>query len=194
MNRRVKRKKIRVFLQEPEQQVVAVDELLEPFRQAIGPDFDAYRNHCRRVYLICIAFAGGEDEAVRRKAAIASVFHDLGIWTAGTFDYIKPSRLLAKSHLETIGKPEWVDEIQAMIEQHHKLTSCRTNPSWLVEPFRKADWIDVSRGMLRFRLDDVYVVDVLDAFPNKGFHRALLRLTIERMKSHPFDPLPMFRL
>jgi hypothetical protein len=193
MSRRLKRKKIRAYLHEPEQQVVAVDEILEPFRLTIGPDFDAYRNHSRRVFLFSIALAGGEDEAVRRKAAIASAFHDLGIWTAGTFDYIMPSRLLAESHLKTIGKPEWVDEIQAMIEQHHKLTSCRTNPSWLVEPFRKADWIDVSRGMLRFGLDDVYIVDVLDAFPNAGFHKMLVRLAVDWMKRHPFDPLPMFR-
>jgi hypothetical protein len=193
MSRRLKRKKIRAYLHEPEQQVLAVDEILEPFRLTIGPDFNAYRNHCRRVFLFCIALAGGEDEAVRRKAAIASAFHDLGIWTAGTFDYIKPSRLLAESHLKTIGKPEWVDEIQAMIEQHHKLTSCSNNPSWLVEPFRKADWIDVSRGMLRFGLDDVYVVDALDAFPNEGFHQMLVRLAVDWMKRHPFNPLPMFR-
>ncbi|HWR01806.1 MAG TPA: HD domain-containing protein [Chlorobaculum sp.] len=181
-------------LYDPERQVAAVDELLEPFQERLGDDFDGYRNHCRRVFLFAVAFAGKGGEMASRKIAVASAFHDLGIWTEGTFDYLEPSRQLAVKHLEAIGREEWSDEIEAMIELHHKIRPYRSNFSWLVEPFRKADWIDISKGMLRYRLDDGYVVDVLDAFPNAGFHQALVRLGLERLKSHPFNPLPMFRI
>ena len=182
-----------VDLHDPERQVAAVDELLEPYHECLGHDFDGYRNHCRRVFLFCIALVGERDETARLKIAIAAAFHDLGIWTEGTFDYIEPSRQLAGKHLEATGRMEWSEEIKAMIEQHHKIRPYRSNPSWLVEPFRKADWIDISKGMLRYKLDDGYVVDVLEAFPNAGFHQTLVRLGVERLKSHPFNPLPMFR-
>ena len=80
-----------------------------------------------------------------------------------------------------------------MIGEHHKFTRYRNNPSWLVEPFRKADWIDLSGGLLRYRLPDDFVADVLDAFPNAGFHAMLAKLTIKRLKSHPLSPLPMMK-
>ncbi|NTW51708.1 MAG: HD domain-containing protein [Chlorobiaceae bacterium] len=181
------------YLDEPELQVAPLDELLEPFRQLVGPDFDGYRNHCRRVFLFCTAFVEQSDETARMKIAIAAAFHDLGIWTEGSFDYIEPSCRLAGKQLEATGQTEWREEIQAMIRQHHKIRPYQANPSWLVEQFRKADWIDISKGMLRHKLKDSYVVDVLDTFPNEGFHQALIRLGAAWMKSHPFNLLPMFR-
>ena len=74
-----------------------------------------------------------------------------------------------------------------------KITRYRADASSLVEPFRKADWIDVSGGMLRFRLPDDFVTDVLEAFPNAGFHKKLVTLSVDRLKTHPFSPLPMMK-
>jgi hypothetical protein len=37
------------------------------------------------------------------KIAIAGVFHDLGIWTNKTFDYIAPSVVLAREYLAARG-------------------------------------------------------------------------------------------
>ena len=34
----------------------------------------------------------------------------LGIWTARTFDYLPPSRVLARNHLQAIGKPAWLED------------------------------------------------------------------------------------
>lgn len=81
-----------------------------------------------------------------------------------------------------------------MIEQHHKLRKYKANPGWLVEPFRKADWIDVSRGNLKFALPSALVTEILTVFPNAGFHKRLFALTRQRLKTHPFSPLPMMRL
>jgi hypothetical protein len=81
-----------------------------------------------------------------------------------------------------------------MIEQHHKIRKYITNSSWLVEPFRKADWIDVSRGSLKYGLPSAQITEILETFPNAGFHKRLIELTMQRLKSHPFSPLPMMRL
>ena len=171
-----------------------LDEVLATYRQELRVDYDAYRNHCMRVFNFCLALSGDRMADVEEKIAIASLFHDLGIWTDKTFDYILPSQLLARRYLEKSDRAAWCDEIDAMIGEHHKLTRYRANASTLVEAFRKADWIDVSGGLLRFRLPDDFVTDVLEAFPNAGFHKKLLALSVERLKTHPFSPLPMMKL
>jgi hypothetical protein len=172
---------------------VLLDDLLSGYQQLLGFDCDAYRNHCMRVFNFCIAFAGDRPDA-EDKIVIATLFHDLGIWSDNTFDYINPSQLLARRYLEQSGRSVWIDEIEAMIGEHHKITRYQANPLWLVESFRKADWIDISGGLLRFHLPDDYVGDVLDAFPNAGFHKKLGSLFVERLKTHPFNPLPMMKL
>lgn len=170
-----------------------LDGLMALWREVLGEDYEAYRNHCCRVFNFCFALAGSRPE-LEEKIAVAAVFHDLGIWSAATFDYLAPSQELARDYLESLGKTEWQEEIAAMIGEHHKLTPVKKNPLWLVELFRRADWIDISGGLLRFRLSDDFVVEVLDAYPNAGFHKKLLALAFERLKSHPFSPLPMVKL
>jgi hypothetical protein len=172
---------------------IVLDDLFAGYKEVLGEDYAAYRNHCLRVFNFCCALARKREVDVD-KIAVAVFFHDLGIWSEKTFDYLEPSQRLAAQYLEKSGRSEWHDEIEAMIGEHHKLTSYKKNPSWLVEVFRKADWIDISGGLLRFKLPDDFVTDVLDAFPNAGFHKKLLRLAGERLKTHPFSPLPMMKL
>lgn len=174
--------------------VEMVDRILEPWRAALGNDFTAYRNHCQRVLHLCLVLAGDRAARSAEKVAIAAAFHDLGIWSNNTLDYLAPSRQLARDYLAKHNRSEWIDEVEAMIEQHHKLTPCRRNAEWMVEPFRKADWIDVSMGRLRFGLSHPLVAEILATFPNAGFHRRLIALTKERFRHHPFRPLPMLRL
>lgn len=170
-----------------------LDELVVSYGDVLGEDYEAYGNHCRRVFNFCLALAGGDREA-EDKIAVTAVFHDLGIWTDGTFDYLAPSQRLARKFLAETGRNAWLDEIAAMIGEHHKLTPYVPNPSWLVEPFRKADLIDLSGGLVRFRLPDDFVVEVLETYPGAGFHKRLLSFALKRFRSHPFNPLPMLKL
>jgi hypothetical protein len=81
-----------------------------------------------------------------------------------------------------------------MIADHHKITPSRATRDSLVEPFRRADWIDVTRGVRTFGLPRPIIRSVLAAWPNAGFHRRLVELTLERFRTHPLTPLPMVRL
>ena len=72
-----------------------------------------------------------------------------------------------------------------MIVDHHKVTPTRANPQWLVESFRRADWIDVSRGLRRFRLTRTFIAVVASTWPDAGLHRRLVQLTIDRFLKHP---------
>jgi len=174
------------------EQVSMVDALVDPWLSVIGRDFEGYRNHCRRVFLFGCALAGTDGDN-QQKMAIAAAYHDLGIWTDGTFDYLEPSKRLARAYLESTGKADWADEIEAMIENHHKVGPWSCKPTWLVEPFRQADWIDVTFGARNFGLPRRYILEIQRRYPNAGYHPALARLTFERMKTHPKDPLPMFK-
>jgi hypothetical protein len=172
--------------------VPTVDEVLQAYASELGRDFIAYRNHVYRVMNLCAAIA--EDRADLEKIAVAAIFHDLGIWTNKTFDYIAPSVALAGEYLAAQGRAEWTAEIETMIEEHHKITPPAANPAWLVEPFRRADWIDVTHGLRTFGVPRQLIESVFATWPSAGFHRRLVELTVERLRTHPLKPLPMVRL
>jgi hypothetical protein len=125
--------------------------------------------------------------------AIAAAFHDLGIWTDHTFDYLPPSERLAEAYLKGEGRADWTGEVTAMIGQHHKVTPYRREPAALVEAFRKADMVDVSMGLVRYGLPKSFVKEVLAAFPNEGFHKRLVQLFAQRMRVKPWSPMPMMK-
>jgi hypothetical protein len=184
-----------------------VDQVLDNHASELAHDLIAYRNHVYRVVNLCLAFVGDSRVHVE-KIAVAAVFHDLGIWTNHTFDYIAPSVALAREHLAARGLAEWIPEIEAMIVDHHKVTPSRSHPhpstiargalrgveeQSLVESFRRADWIDVSGGLRKFGLPGTFIAAVAATWPNAGFHRRLALLTIGRFYKHPLTPLPMVK-
>lgn len=174
-------------------EIAILDELLQAHATELGRDFAGYRNHTYRVVNLCAAFSSREPEQLQ-KMAIAAAFHDLGIWTGGTFDYLPPSIRLADAHLACSGKTEWGPEITAMILEHHKISAWRGNPHWLVEPFRRADWVDVTRGLRAFGLPRSLLREIFATWPNAGFHKRLVQLELRRLRTHPWNPLPMVRL
>jgi hypothetical protein len=170
-----------------------LDAVLGTWRKQLGGDYCGYWNHCYRVLNFCLAMAGDDPETVG-KVSVATAFHDLGIWADGTFDYLAPSIRLAREHLAREGRAGWAEEVAAMIDGHHKLTRHTAGAAPLAEPFRRADWVDVTFGMRRFGLPRRYVRDIRAAFPDEGFHWRLVTLTAERFKGHPLSPLPMVKL
>jgi len=172
-------------------QISILDRVLDRHAAELGDDFTAYRNHTYRVVNLCVAFSpSGETQL--EKVAVAAAFHDLGIWTDHTFDYLPPSVRLARAHLIASGQERWTSEITEMILKHHKVSPYRGDP--LVEQFRCADWVDVSKGLIRFGLSRQRVNEVLSMWPDAGFHKRLVLLGLHRLRTHPWNPLPMIRL
>ena len=169
-----------------------LDAVLEAHASALGDDALGYRHHAYRVANFSWLLAPGDADA-REKLSIAVAFHDLGIWTAGTFDYLPPSRMLARDYLHHAGKVAWMVEIDAMIECHHKFMRTPAGTSPAVEAFRRADWIDVMLGSLGYGVPRDFRQAVMAALPNAGFHKRLLQLGGRRFLSKPWSPLPMLR-
>src|SRR5499433_1182773 len=144
-----------------------VEAVLNDHASELGHDFIAYRNHVYRVANLCLAIVG-DSRVELEKIAVAAVFHDLGIWTNNTFDYIAPSVEIARKYLTVKGMADWIPAIEAMIVDHHKITPSHGNPQSLVESFRRADWIDVSRGLRRFGLPRTFIAAVAKNLTDAG--------------------------
>ena len=127
-----------------------LDTLLGALRRRLGRDFDAYRNHAYRVANLCAA------QSSRRRRAAREDRDRGGIPRPGHLDrwHVRLSGAVgapcAVDYLTDSGRPEWSQEITEMILEHHKLLPYHGNPGSLVEPFRRADWVDVSKGLITF--------------------------------------------
>lgn len=74
--------------------------MLERYHHALGGHLHTYRNHVYRGLTYHQLLLGS---AVPDSIALAWVVHDLGIWTAGSFDYLAPSVDLASAHADEFG-------------------------------------------------------------------------------------------
>ncbi|HEV7734253.1 MAG TPA: phosphohydrolase [Candidatus Binatia bacterium] len=168
-----------------------VEDILGTWTAALGADLAGYRGHVYRVLNLCRALAPSADD---EQAAIATAFHDLGIWSDGTFDYLPPSVARATAFLDATGRAPATDAVARAIEMHHKLLPYHGDDALLVEALRRADLIDVSLGLVRFGVPREFVRQVRGAFPNCGFHATLARLIGRELVRRPWRPLPMMRL
>ena len=168
------------------------DEILDAWTGALGKDFRSYHNHVHRVIHYCLALRDC-DEHERRKIIIAACFHDLGIWSDNTADYLPPSEALATDYLRVHQLDEWIPEVGLMIDTHHKLRKYTDERYPLVEVLRKADLIDLSLGLQRFGLSGAYIKQVKQAFPDMGFHWRLVKLLGQGLRTRPWNPLPIFK-
>lgn len=169
-----------------------IEPILSPWRELIGPDYEGYRNHAIRMAVFCLALRECSEED-RRKIAIAACFHDIGLWTAKTLDYIEPSIPPAMEYLKNNGLEHWSEEVSLMIGEHHKLRPYKNDRYPLVELFRQGDLVDFSLGLFTFGLPHAFIDSVKARHPNAGFHKNLVKLAAAWFIRHPWNPAPMMK-
>ncbi|WP_330233111.1 HD domain-containing protein [Nocardia sp. NBC_00508] len=172
-----------------------VEARLAPWQQQLGADRAAYTNHVLRVLALCDLLAADQQPppSAREEYLTAATLHDIGIWSAGTFDYLGPSCDLARAWLASIDRDDLTGLVVSMINEHHRIRPAGP-PHDPVEIFRRADAIDVGRGLLRrFGVSRAAYRDLAKRYPNHGFHRTLVRLTARRLRTNPASPLPMVK-
>lgn len=180
-----------------------VDSILTNYADALGQDLQGYRNHIHRVLAFYRALsatthagANADGGAPPMAVLIAAAFHDIGIWTDRTFDYLEPSAARAQRYLQQRGlDAELGPQVHALIVHHHKLRPFHADTPWAVsvERWRRADLIDVSLGVIRFGLPRATVRGIQQRYPDAGFHRRLAALTLRQFCRTPWRPLPMLR-
>lgn len=167
--------------------------LLDGYRDPLGADHAGYLNHCRRMLTFCLTLQPTVTSEQREKLAIAAAFHDIGLWTDDTLDYLPPSAVLAAAYLRETGREDWVEEVCLMVTEHHKLRPFNDPRYPLVEVFRRADLVDFSLGIYRAGLSREFIAGVKARVPNAGFHAMLMRRSLRWLKQHPFNPAPMMK-
>lgn len=161
------------------------------YQAQLGKHMALYRNHVLRVYHLTMVMQPLMTETDRNKLAVAAAFHDIGIWTHGTFDYLKPSIELARQYLQEEGLAHYADEVALIIDNHHKLTPYRGNT--LVENFRRADLVDLSLNLFRYDFKREDLRHLNRHYPSLGFHRFIFGQIAKNILRHPLRPLPIVK-
>ena len=171
-----------------------IDEILDARRDvARGQEraFEGYRNHAHRVHNFVRALVPltAEDE---EKVAVAAAFHDLHAF--GGLDYIGPSIEDAGRFLRETGREEWDREVAHVIAFHHRVRPYGGEFARLVEPFRRADWNEVTQGLLSGGVPRELRRAADAELPVGAFlQRAIPRLAVDWVVHHPLRPAPIFR-
>ena len=79
-----------------------------------------YRNHVQRVLAFYRLLQ--PNALVEESVKAAALFHDLGIWTARSWDYLDASANLASDYLSKTGREPEIPLVRALILNHHRMT------------------------------------------------------------------------
>lgn len=166
-----------------------IEDILERYKHILGKNYQPYVNHAERVSNICLQLLDGNTQHTR-EIIVASAFHDIGIWTQKTMDYLTPSINEALGYIDS--QQLKIDKllVKQLIRNHHKVTRS-DNP--IIEAFRKADLVDLSLGFVSFRLSSKFISNLKREFPRNGFTLIILQKVLIYALTHLRKPLPMMR-
>jgi hypothetical protein len=150
-----------------------IERLLSVYREAIGCDYNGYRNHVYRTVTYALHFLNDREQPL---VETAMVYHDLGLWTDRQLAYLEPSEALALRDNEKYGWGLDPEALRGVIHWHHKIFRYTGPHAEVIEACRKADWVDATQGWLRKGLTRSFIAGVETEFPNCGFHTSLMRL------------------
>lgn len=148
-----------------------IEEHLNKYKDVIGADFDGYRNHIYRVLTYATHFLDTELKNID-VIGTALVYHDIGLWTAGTLAYLEPGVKLARTRSQA-GKytQEQLDLQDSIITNHHKIWPVQNARE--VEAVSLADWIDATNGVFNKGMPTKHIAVVKVAIPTAGFYKTL---------------------
>ena len=172
---------------------IKIENLLLPYKELIAADYIHYKNHVHRIVNFTLELKEELNIGDEDKILIAGVFHDIGIWTANSFDYLNPSVAEAVKFLQDNEKTEWVEEVSLMIDMHHKRTPYFGAFADNIEAFRKADLIDLTKGLTRFDLSKTVLLKNYEEFPVGRFRKIIVSKFLKNLLKNPLRPLPMFK-
>lgn len=172
-----------------------VDATLDMYRHDLTEDYQMYRNHVLRVlsFLACLHGSEVTRGVPSHEVQVAAIFHDIGIWTDHSLDYLGPSTVRAMRYLDD-NTSDGIDRdlVQTLITNHHKVRPAGEADS-LVEIFRRADLVDVTHGIIRFSISRDQIHGIASRYPYLGFQSFLARSLLRNAARSPRRPFPMLR-
>jgi len=157
-------------------------------RRATGIDEGPMELHSLRVERIALRLADLEDHDVDELALrCAALLHDIGLydpwWDGGPYPQAS-----GQAAQEVLGKVGFASRRLALcrsaVRRHHAPTD-QSSLGKEVELLRRADLIDISRGVISFGLPRQWLVDLFDQLPRTGFGRHVAWLFVSRSLATP---------
>ena len=170
-----------------------IEEIISQYLDLMGKEYEAYKNHVHRVSRLTLSIKKEQHQDDALKIAIAGVHHDIGIWTANTFDYLAPSIVVANRYLQENELTHWSEEIGLIIDMHHRRSAYSGNYADNVDAFRRADIADVTKGKRGGEVDGGILKMNYEQFPMLGFRMLILKRFFKNLLINPLNPLPMMK-
>lgn len=170
-----------------------IDEILAEHDDLSGGDrlgWSQYRNHAQRVFLFASRLVEPRPNA-HEMLAVAAAFHDISVLR--TLDYLVPNLELADAWLRARGRAAWRREIGLAMTLHHRVRPYRGEGAWLVEPIRRADWLEVTGGLVGPGIDRRLARQARRELPISAFAARSARRIVAHAVTHPLDPFPFWR-
>jgi hypothetical protein len=168
---------------------------LAALRDATGASDDPMERHCVRQFLIAERMAADRRLEVDRELLLCATFlHDAGLFpSANTGEvYVADSRRLAEQTLAPFDWPaDRLDLCLDAIEQHHAQRS-RWRWGAEVELVRRADLVELSRGLVNFGVDRGWLRQLFREVPRNGLYRLIARSLVSRDGLHPANLVHIF--
>jgi hypothetical protein len=167
-----------------------IEDIFKQHRSDLNIDYDKYRHHVYRVFNFTLLMHDADKKDLD-SLAVAAAYHDMGIWTTGTLDYLEPSIALAKGYIGSNKLKVSGKMVEQIISNHHKITPYRDCE--VTEAFRKADLIDLSLGIISHGISGKDISIIYGAFPGEWFHTFILSEMVKHAFRNPFNPLPVIK-
>jgi HD domain-containing protein len=168
---------------------------LSALREATGTADDPMERHCVRQFLIAKRMAADRGIDVDPELLLcASFLHDVGLYPSVTTGdvYVTDSRRVAK---RTLAPFDWQHTRLARcldaIEQHHAQRS-RWDWGAEVELIRRADLVELSRGLINFGVDRGWLRDLFREIPRRGLYHLIAASLARRDGRHPSNLARIF--
>jgi len=163
--------------------------IFDKFKDLLGNNAMGYRGHCYRVlnYMHYLKLSEQDMEIV----AVAIPFHDIGVWSHNTMDYLEVSFLEARKYIRMNKLTVDEEQIETLILDHHTIRSLKDRD--LAEKMRKADLVDLSFGLIHFNIPSTFIRSVHKSFPYQGFQKNIYGKVIRYAFQNPKKPFPMLK-
>lgn len=149
---------------------------------------DGFRNHCKRLFQLTSLLLDAEHVELDRNVAYAiAMTHDLGIVSERDAGETFLARSLALFERETAGQDlggTALDVVRECMLYNHRLMPV-PNLGPAAEAFRRAVWIEHSRGHRRYGLERAPVRAIFERYPRGNFDRVLLDFFWRTVRSEP---------
>ena len=169
---------------------------LQKLREVTGESGGAMERHGLRVFLIADRLATARELKVDRELLlIAGLLHDVGLYDAASHGgvYVREG---AEFTAELLRKHDWdEDRIRLCfdaIERHHELRS-QWDRGDEVELIRRADLVDLSRGLVRFGLSREWIRDLFRSVSREGTYRTIGYDVARVLRHRPLTLPQIFR-